>query len=958
MLDRFGWVAFLLALIPAVVRLPRTRSLLRHIDDPTLPERLLGSRTLIAVVFSFVFAFEITLWTRLAPLTIPLQIVAFALAGWPLRRALFAETWSFPAYLWFYVRLTVAIYGFWILLVASIWLTDLDGTRGWVAAAVLGGVLLVLNEKYAAVIAFILRTKPVASPALLERFAAIIAKTAVTPPNIDYVDMRGGVLVNAIALPGVKKSTVLFTSTLLERFDEDEVVAIFAHELAHLEQHNPAYLKKLRWIGWLLIIATVTITPLVKTVAPGLEFVVSFWPFVILAYMAIRGSHRQKHETESDLRSAALTGQPEVMVRALVKLHEMMKLPRRLDPSAEVHASHPSLARRMQAIRAASGAVADTLQEAVTFRHESTVVTLHADRVVWAEGDVAAYTLAYAALDELRLVADQPGTMRLVASDPAGRKWSMPLASDDVARAHAALNVVDARLRPAPAGASKWEVVGRLVAMICLVAAMITMQLASIVVAALAAIKFEPPLARAAGVAALIGGVFALRDGLVPEYGWILILSAVLLLFVTYRDTREIVSRATWRLVSLIGFFALLAAIPIAMAARNWLAVHQAARLWPGAAIMSLAFAAANWPRRSPAWRAATVLAAAAGVASMALGTTRAADVLVDDPFLSDLQRTRPLPFPAAADSRFEIDFVPQDVILSPNARSIAAVTEDDYEEYVFHAGRPGHALTGLPADAALFADDDRLLLLDEDRGTARLRMIEIDRADTPLWSKEIQLSGVSASIGRDGRTWQLLGTTEAGEFARVTGSIDGGDAARETWPIAKTAGNGRLFPLVARESRLIVHKTSYDRHGLNLGATWQPWVDPWRAESRFIQIDPSGQREVMHSVLDVDCSPSPLTDEDPICWGYDGSRTHVFTLSADATLTPLAMVGGRLSVDVTPGWIVGWSPRPYAVHRASGRVYELGEARGFFAAGGAFAGVVSAREDSAVVELFRITAR
>ena len=111
---------------------------------------------------------------------------------------------------------------------------------------------------------------------------------------------------------------------------------------------------------------------------------------------ALRG-HKQKHETESDLRSAALTGNPEVMVRALIKLYEMMKLPRRLDPSIEVRASHPSLARRIQAIRAASGSNAATLPEPITIRNGSTSVTFHADRLIWSEGDVTTYTLAYSA---------------------------------------------------------------------------------------------------------------------------------------------------------------------------------------------------------------------------------------------------------------------------------------------------------------------------------------------------------------------------------------------------------------------------------------------------------------------------------------------------------------------------------------------------------------------------------
>lgn len=957
MVDWPGWLAFVLALVPAAIRLPRTRSLVRHVDDPALPERLAGSRNLIAFAFSLAATLEIILWPRLALFTMPLLIVAFALAGWPLRRALFAETWSFPSYLWFYARLTFAIYGFWMLLIASPWLTDFDGRQGWLAAAVLGALLLAWNSFYFPVLRFILRATPVTSPALVERFRAVIAKTTLPPPDVEYVDMRGGVLVNALAMPGITRSGVLFTSTLLDRFDDDEVEAIFAHEVAHLEHYHPAYLRRLRASGWLLVAASVAIGPVMQATAPEYRSFLIAWPLVVLGYMIALGGHKQKHETESDLRSAALTGKPEVMVRALIKLYELMKLPRRLDPSVEVNASHPSLARRIQAIRSATGGAAETLPDAVLFAHESTSVTLHADRVVWNEREGASFTLAYSALDELRIEADSKGAAHLIASDPAGRKWRMRLAHEDVARAHAALNIVDVRLRATPAGASKWVTLGRLAAMICALAALAAWQLASVFIAAAAAIMAERPVLRAAGAAAIAGGVLTLRDGRVPDFAGILIAAGVLVLFVAWRDTREVASRYTWRVVAVIGVLALLCLIPVALAATNWLALHQAARLWPGVATASIAFAAANWPRRTPAWIAATVVAGAIGVASIALGAARTADLLVDDPFLSRLSPTRALALPAAPETTFELDVAPHDVFISPNARAIAAVNEDHYEEYLFHVGRPGAALMELPGDAAVFVDDDRLLLLDANRGVAQLRLIHVDRT-APIWTIDIELADPSLAVTRDGQNWEMLGVRDNGEFARVTGSMNGTISREQTWPIGATAGTGVLSPLIADESTLIARKAGYDRRGFGLNPAMSAWFDPWRTESRFFRIDASGQHEVMHSVLDVDCAPVPIAGEPPVCWAFDGSRTHVFRLGRDAALTPLAVTDGRLIVDVTGGWAIGWAPRPYAVHLESGKAYEMNAARGFFAAGGPFLGVVEIRDSRAVVELYRVNAR
>ena len=132
--------------------------------------------------------------------------------------------------------------------------------------------------------------------------------------------MHGGVFANAVALPHTETPAVLFTSSLLERLDEDEAVAIFAHEVAHLEHFNPAYLRRLRWMGWAMVAAGVGIGPLLHIYAPGLEFLVWAWPFMVFACMSLLTVHRQKHETESDVRAVALTGDAEALVRGLAKL--------------------------------------------------------------------------------------------------------------------------------------------------------------------------------------------------------------------------------------------------------------------------------------------------------------------------------------------------------------------------------------------------------------------------------------------------------------------------------------------------------------------------------------------------------------------------------------------------------------------------------------------------------------
>ncbi|HJU43691.1 MAG TPA: M48 family metalloprotease, partial [Vicinamibacterales bacterium] len=446
----------ILALVPALVRLRRGQTLARYLDDPAFPERLLGSRTLLTAAFAFAVAIEIVLWPRQTWWSLPLLLLSLVAAGWPLRRAMFAETWSVGTYVLFYVRLVVAIYGFWIVLMAAPWLTRFDGPP-WIAPLLLGAVLVIWNEQHTVVLKWIFRARPVTAASLLERCRTIVARSNIVPPKIDYVDMKGGVFANAVALPDTATPSVLFTSSLLERLDEDEAVAIFAHEVAHLEHFNPRYLRKLRAAGWAIVMAAVTIGPLLHYYAPRFESFVWAWPFVVFAYTSILTVHRQKHETESDARAVALTGDAEALVRGLAKLHALGKVPRRLDPNVEVHLSHPSLARRVQAIRAAAGTAATRLDEPVTLQSGTTVVTLHADRLAWSEADGTSHALPYATLNDLRIEAGGGGAATLSAADTHGRRWTLSLAETDVARTQAALDVIDVRLRPAPSGVGVWR---------------------------------------------------------------------------------------------------------------------------------------------------------------------------------------------------------------------------------------------------------------------------------------------------------------------------------------------------------------------------------------------------------------------------------------------------------------------------------------------------------------------
>ena len=63
-----------------------------------------------------------------------------------------------------------------------------------------------------------------------------------------------GSVLNAFALPCLSDPCVLFTQPLLRELEAPEIVGVFAHEVAHHEDFDPATLRHWRLVSLLLII--------------------------------------------------------------------------------------------------------------------------------------------------------------------------------------------------------------------------------------------------------------------------------------------------------------------------------------------------------------------------------------------------------------------------------------------------------------------------------------------------------------------------------------------------------------------------------------------------------------------------------------------------------------------------------------------------------------------------------
>jgi Zn-dependent protease with chaperone function len=305
-------VALLLAVTPAFLRWWWGRSLVALADDPALPERVTALNRRVGVLSGACGGLVIVGWPSFTFATLALLIVAQLVARFPLRKILYQETWTLSAYLAFFLRLILGVYGLAIALVTATWLVSRAGRFDWVAAAGVAIALAVWHWYSDVILRKLVSARPITDAALLERFNALASASSAPQPRFEYVPMHGGVLANAVAVPSLRRSAVLFTETLLSRFSTEETVAVCAHEIAHLEYYNHSRLMRRALAIYVLIAVTAAIAPINRMVlGAGGTMAFWIWPFVLFAGLILRARRRQQNETASDIRAVALTGDPE-----------------------------------------------------------------------------------------------------------------------------------------------------------------------------------------------------------------------------------------------------------------------------------------------------------------------------------------------------------------------------------------------------------------------------------------------------------------------------------------------------------------------------------------------------------------------------------------------------------------------------------------------------------------------
>ncbi len=457
-------IAFsVLVLAPGFYARWSSRNLLRHLGDPLLPERLLEHFRRLGTSVGIVTGLGAFLVGPFLPALLFLAWVSILAGGFRARREVFDESWGFTSYLVHTLRFWAGFVGSFALIASIPWAMAISVDHALEIGVALGSVAWLWVLSGPVVFRRLVRARPFDGPeaeALRPLFSRILEKAKCGAPALFVAEARGGSWVNAFALPSVRRPGVLFTRGFLDALSPEETAAIFAHEVAHLEHFQPRKVLLGRALSLVLVVLPVFLWagPLsdFSERLRGWEWI---WPLAFLIAFVVRAAKSRGHEAESDLRALELSRDPEALVTGLTKLHFLNRVSRRWDPSQESGSTHPSLARRIRAIRAVSGRRIPEGLDA-SFRAgdgSDRAVVFEGSRIHWLRGlpedgtDLLARSGSreshrYEDLVDIRLRAGR----ELVMKGKAGETDRMPVRPEDVAAIEEVLDRVDGLLADAP----------------------------------------------------------------------------------------------------------------------------------------------------------------------------------------------------------------------------------------------------------------------------------------------------------------------------------------------------------------------------------------------------------------------------------------------------------------------------------------------------------------------------
>jgi Zn-dependent protease with chaperone function len=974
-------IAALVALAPAVVNAWRDRTLLAHVDDPALPERLLATRWWIASSFGLSFGLLVAIWPWQTFWTVPLLLLSRRWMAFRLRRTLLGETWSFFLYLNFFARTALAVPAFSLLLLGTpiiVWAAD-DTAARWAVAATLGLLLTLWQLRHTQLLLWLWRATPIARARQVEgerngegdvqsesegergdlttAFDAVIAKARVaSPPRVWQAGPPGAVVANAVALPSVSGAEVVFSRTLLERMTVDELVAVFAHEVAHLEYFNRARMMRQRMLTLSQIFAGVLLVPLLATFAPGILLpAMALWPLFVLLTTIGRTTKVHGNELASDRRAIELCENPEALMSGLTKIHTIGRLPRRWDAHAT---KHPSLARRMRAIRELAGFRAPAIEQIEIFASPTGDSFLLLDRAMlqYASGvplaapaphtastapatPLDANTIiaraqsvrrvAYASLKSCRIVArwKQPAALRV--TDQAGRSFEARLRDADVPRLHDLLDIIEFGLpvdTPAPLFNERAIAFGLLIVAVC-VGHVWSLAL----LAALALIKPAAEMLISAALALSVAGALQWIDptnsvSASPVPAWVLValggVAIDLVLWRLWSGRAARISLPPWCIAIILGSALLVWMHGLLQWDGSLLRLAQVARVTPAAVLLPLGAVLLVARSRLPLrWVLASVLLIA-GLVPAAMTTRWFQDDIVRDPLLSV---DAPLPLTSAI-----VDMIGaahndrgDELRISPEGHSLAMAEADEESEISdFVVRTPNHQKREVGAADLQFLDDTRAVVLVNESAGLIVRLENFTeksamprrvappsvtpRSATPRGAKPENVAPESVtpwSVTLPNVRWGRLSIAPHTQRWRVIGRDGRNQVVRAQGIIGSAEYDDVRWrmdeggrPFVGSGNAMLVTRTDW-RASL-LGRLLPELAMATSTRSSFDvsmwRVRTGAPALMTRSSADVDCLEPPVDLEPAVCFAFDGIATRIWTISADdKRVAPMGVLPG-----------------------------------------------------------------
>ncbi len=825
------------ALLPALHAWISGRRIEKQQDDHAFPELLYGRAKRSGQILLLAYVLLILLNPPQAVPWVLATFLAWLLGGFGSRRRIFGEHWSFPAYLGFLLRLTLAMLGpfFLLLLLPTLFLTFGLGALVPTAIAVL--LWTFFGDR---IFIWLLGAKTLDQPQLEAPFEKVLAGARCPRPALHQAGPRGGHFINAFAIPSLRQPRVLFSKGLLEVMETRESAAIFAHEVAHLEEFQG---RRWRTPMIYLCLLTFLLAALfwIGRDSHHLNLFSLAWTLVLLVAFLNRNQRLRRNETASDLRALELWGNGQDLIDGLSKLQRLSRLPRRMDAAHERNATHPSLARRIQAIRQAEAQLQGSLGighseeveepagtppapepsiSAQAFRDarnpsRAVVITdrIHFLEGLNPEGELDAATcwqkaprctsLPYEHLQELRINA-RGGKRDLRAVDLWGTTRGQRIEPTDLGRLQEALAGVDTLLGEVPPRRKIWGLGPRAGALVSFVlAAMPPFHWPMLPLALLCLLRPSKATMAALGTAALGSPLLLLSGAGLPGLGpgftaaflGIKIIAGLLWLWAAWRRSGQ--DDPPWTLFLTVGLclaFAILASLGL-LAAFQPPRIGMRLHLWAtgsiDVALLLAAAAAAALTRASAMTRPLGMLLLASVLGILTLGSHTLGHRLSGDPLAKpgpDVA-TRHLRATPLREVVLETgDALLQELRLSPSGKRIAVglLGRDNlsYDEppgaipmrFLLETG-PEQRIA-IEALDLHFLDDDRALLLETQGEVARLRLLVLE-----------------GTSGLGGESWEItLPTLEAPTLAVDSAALMAAEA--NAGPLAAGSSQGSWLVL------------------------------------------------------------------------------------------------------------------------------------------------------------------